>query len=219
MLIMSSVYAVLVRCIAIIIIPIISFILLLVFMKKRKAQIIVLLSTVAVFFFMFFFAVYVRVPNINETTVEKLWNVMENLDYEPPETEEAASVNRMSYTEENEDYSIFAEKWETEKKLDLSYACEGTNYLPNGMYLFYKILKTGGEGNDYVWIISPLSAERAEEGFSTFMGWYEGNFIINKGNQYIRCRYYVKTSFGNLSGFMCIPPIGFDLEEFIMQFA
>ncbi|HHU84677.1 MAG TPA: hypothetical protein GXZ23_05860 [Clostridiales bacterium] len=214
-------YAVIFRWIIVYAVPIISFILLLVFRKKRKVQIIVLLSAVTIFFFMFFFGVYVRVPNINEAAAEKIWDTLSALEFgEPrPDIESSEIKSYSEYEEERDSCIISVEKWISDEEMDLDYCYSIGPFPPNGMDLIYDLLMTGGKENEYAWKISPLSASRAQEELYAFGGWYKGSFVIKKGNQYIRTEYYVKTSFGNLSGFMCIPPIGFDLEEFIMQFA
>ena len=65
-----------VRWIMITAVPILCLLLLLIFRKKRKAQIVTLITTATIFFFMFFFGIYVRVPNINKVTAEKIWDTL-----------------------------------------------------------------------------------------------------------------------------------------------
>ena len=213
-------YNILLRIIIITAVAIISIVLMLVFMKKRKAQIIVLLSTVAVFFFMFFFGVYVRVPNINEANAEKIWDTLSALEFgEPrPDFESSEIKNYATYEEDRDKYKISVEKWISDEELDLNRWYSWGGYPPNGMRLIYKLLRTGGEGTKYAWKISPLSADRVAHELYAFTGWYSGSFIIKKDNQYKRCDYLIKTRSGIFTAFTCIPPIGFELEEFIMQF-
>ena len=214
-------YTLLVRLFMVTVVPIVSIILLIISRKERKLQILTLTAVATIFFFMFFFGIYVRVPNINEDNAEKIWDTLSALDFgEPrPDFESSEIKNYATYEEDRDKYKIIVEKWTSNEVLDLDLWYRRGSYPPNGLRLIYELLPTDGEGTKYAWKISPLYAGRVSHDIYAFTGWYKGSFIIKKDVQYIRCTYGIKTSTGNLSAFMCIPPIGFDLEEFIMQFA
>ena len=216
-------YTLLIRLFMVTVVPIVCIILLIISRKERKLQILTLTAGVTIFFFMFFFGIYVRVPNIKEDNAEKIWDTLSALEFgeQRPDYELSGSEikNFVTYKEEGDKYTVSVEMWNTDDEFALNYWFSMGKNLPNGMRLIYDFLITGGEENEYAWKISPLSADRVQEGIYAFTGYYNGRFIIKKGNQYIRCDYSLKTSQGNLSAFMCVPPIGFDLEELIMQFA
>ena len=193
-----------VRWIMITAVPILCLLLLLIFRKKRKAQIVTLITTATIFFFMFFFGIYVRVPNINKVTAEKIWDTLSALDFgEPQPDSESDEIKSYSkYKEERDNYSISVEKWISDEELDLNLWYSVGTYPSNGMRLIYKLLMTGRKGKEYAWKISPLSAARVDHEFYAFTGWYNGSFIIKKLIYPLSISY--PTSQGNLSAFMCI---------------